>query len=274
MGAYEALWLGKGVSFKKLAEMFKGGALPSDLVLDADQQEQLAEFVMKRYAKAGMNGFGVCVNGMADYPPKLRHAQHPIEVFYYKGNLDFAWAPSVSVIGTRSVTREGLARTKKLAKHLVDDGYTIVSGLARGVDTAAHRTAIQEGGQTIAVLGTPLSETYPKENAALQREIAENHLLMSQVPVKFYSLAGFQRKRFFFPQRNITMSALSKATIIVEAGEASGTLVQAQAAFDQGRKLFILESCFKKGLSWPDRLAQKGAIRVGSYDDIKKNLGE
>jgi DNA processing protein len=140
------------------------------------------------------------------------------------------------------------------------------------VDTVAHETAIAEGGRTVAVIGTPLSHSYPKENIELQRRIAEEFLLISQVPVKRYERQDYRRNRLFFPERNVTMSALTEATIIVEAGETSGTLIQARAALHQGRKLFILDSCFRRGLSWPQKYADKGAIRVVDYDDIGQHL--
>jgi DNA processing protein len=176
------------------------------------------------------------------------------------------------VVGTRQPTPDGIARTRKLVKALVKDNFTIVSGLAAGVDTVAHETAIEEGGRTIAVIGTPLSHTYPRENAKLQSMIASEFLLISQVPVKRYERQDYRKNRLFFPERNITMSALTEATIIVEAGETSGTLIQARAALHQGRNLFILDNCFKKGLSWPQKFADKGAVRVVDYDDIRKHL--
>ena len=111
-----------------------------------------------------------------------------------------------------------------------------------------------------------------RENADLQRLIATEFLLLSQVPVCRYERQDYRRNRLFFPERNITMSALTEATVIVEAGETSGTLIQAKAALDQGRKLFILDSCFERGLSWPRRFAEKGAIRVSDYDEIKQHL--
>ena len=122
-------------------------------------------------------------------------------------------------------------------------------------------------------IGTPLSHAYPKENAGLQNDIAENFLVISQVPVKRYESQDYRRNRAFFPERNITMSALTEATIIVEAGETSGTLFQARAALQQGRRLFILDSCFRStALTWPEKFAQKGAIRVKDYDDVRRHL--
>jgi DNA processing protein len=156
---------------------------------------------------------------------------------------------------------------------LVADGYTIVSGLARGIDTVAHKTAIDAGGFTVAVLGTPITEHYPPENRDLQQFIADKHLVVSQVPIVRYSRQHVRANRYFFPERNVTMSALTEATIIVEAGETSGTLVQARHALKQKRKLFILDSCFQNpALTWPENFAKQGAIRVTDYEDIKKHL--
>jgi DNA processing protein len=216
--------------------------------------------------------YGVRVHGAGEYPQKLRDAAHPIELLYYQGWWDLAESRSVAVVGTRQPTPDGIARTQRLVKALVKDNFTIVSGLAAGVDTVAHETAIAEGGRTIAVIGTPLSHSYPRENAALQRKIATEYLLISQVPVKRYERQDYRKNRLFFPERNITMSALTEATIIVEAGETSGTLIQARAALHQGRKLFILDNCFQRGLSWPQKFADKGAVRVVYYDDIRKHL--
>ena len=183
---------------------------------------------------------------------------------------DLAASRSVAVVGTREPSQDGLSRTRRLVRELVKDGFTIVSGLAAGVDKMAHQTAIEEGGRTIAVIGTPLSHSYPKENSALQHHIAENYLIVSLVPLKRYEKQDYRSNRYFFPARNVTMSALTEATIIVEAGETSGILVQARAAIRQRRKLFVLDNCFHNpGLTWPTKLEAKGAIRVKEYDDIR-----
>lgn len=273
MGAYEALWDKPDTTFKKLSEKFAGrpDAVPSDFVSPTKAREY-ADFVQRRFREAEVTRFGVRVHGAGDYPQKLRDAAHPVELLYYQGWWDLAESRSVAVVGTRKPTSEGVVRTRKLVKALVKDDFTIISGLATGVDTVAHETAIAEGGRTIAVIGTPLSHSYPRENAELQRKIADDFLLISQVPVKRYERQDYRRNRMFFPERNITMSALTEATIIVEAGETSGTLIQARAALHQGRKLFILDSCFRKGLAWPQKFAEKGAIRVVDYDDIRKHL--
>lgn len=275
-GAYEALWDEQGASFKSIAARFAADndILPTDLV----PRTRAMEYANRAHAMlndAGVKRYGVRVNGTLDYPDRLRNADHPLELFTYQGWWELVDAPlSIAVVGTRNPTNEGLLRTRQLVKALIDDEVTIVSGLAQGVDTAAHAAAINHGGRTIAVLGTPLSLAYPKANAKLQQEIAERHLLISQVPVvRYFKQSNLANNNHFFPARNITMSALTDATIIVEAGETSGTLVQARHALKQGRKLFILESNFHRiGLEWPFKFEDRGAIRVTDYTDVRRHL--
>ena len=274
LGAYEALWDNPDASFKTISEKFaaRPGALPSDFV-PAKKAGEYADFVRERFRAAHIDRFGVRVHGAGEYPEKLRDAAHPVELIYYQGWWDLAESRCVAVVGSRKASDQGIARTRRLVRELVKENFTIVSGLAAGIDTAAHETAIETGGRTIAVIGTPLSDAYPRDNTELQRRIARDFLLISQVPVKRYATQDYRQNRLFFPERNITMSALTEATVIVEASETSGTRVQARAALQQGRKLFILDSCFRDPrVTWPHRLAEKGAIRVADYDDIRQRL--
>lgn len=276
LGAYESLWDAQGASFKSIANLFakQSGAIPSDFV-EPSRATSYANDVHARLKDAGVKSYGVRVNGAGDYPSRLRVADYPIELLYFQGWWDLVNSPrSVAVVGTRKASAEGLARTRRLVKALVQDEFTIVSGLAAGIDTAAHIAAIDFGGKTIAILGTPISKAYPSANEKLQSKLAQHHLLISQVPIKRYSNQKDPTKNnFFFPERNITMSALTEATIIVEAGETSGTLVQARHALKQGRKVFILESNFRNlQLKWPSMLEARGAIRVAEYGDIRRHL--
>lgn len=274
VGAYEALWSAHGATFKTLADRFRPypDAYPSMFVPPSDAVQR-ADEVLKVITERGLGAWGVRIHGAGEYPEKLRDAKYPVELLYYCGWWDLVETRSVAVVGTRKPSEEGIARTGKLARLLVRDNFTVVSGLATGVDTAAHTAAIEAGGNTIAVIGTPLTEVYPKENRELQERIAREFLLISQVPFLRYQAQHWKVNRLFFPERNATMSALTEATVIVEAGETSGTLVQARAALDQGRKLFILESCFNKGLRWPERFINQGAIRVREYEEIREHLG-
>ncbi|WP_206733963.1 DNA-processing protein DprA [Stenotrophomonas sp. MA5] len=275
MAAYESLWMGPNAWFASIANLFRDhpGMLPSELVpaLERDRVlQQLRDLLGDR-----MDEVGVRVHGSADYPDRLREADHPLEVFYYQGDWSLASSPGVAIVGTRNPTDEGAANAAKISRAMVREGFTVVSGLAKGIDRAAHMAAIEARGHTIAVIGTPLFDSYPKENAPLQRAIAEGHLLISQVPFLRYKNQHYKTNRLFFPARNVTMSALTRATIIVEAGETSGTLVQARAALNQGRQLFILESCFRRtDLTWPAKYEKQGAIRVKSVTDILSKLGK
>jgi len=274
LGAYEALWAREGAWFKSVAACFREhpGALPSDFV-SPQEVEKYSHLALRAIRGAGIERFGVRLHGAGDYPAKLRDAAHPVELLYFQGLWDLVHTRCVAVVGTRSPSAAGTRRASRLARLLARDGFTVVSGLARGIDTAAHRGAIAAGGYTIAVLGTPITEVYPPENRELQRQIAAQHLLVSQVPILRYGMQHVRARRLFFPERNATISALCEASVLVEAGETSGSLVQARQTLKQGRRLFILDNCFRiPSLTWPLRLLEKGAIRVRDYEEIKSHL--
>ena len=276
-GAYEALWTEAKASFRTIAEKFRErpGSIPSDFVSEALALTYAAQ-ARELLFRAGVERFGVRVHGGGEYPEALRAAEHPVELLYFQGWWDLVSSRCVAVVGTRQPSAEGQARSRSLTKKLVEDGFTVVSGLARGIDTIVHATALAEGGRTIAVLGTPLTIRYPRENGRLQERLAEEQLVISQVPVVRYEAAADPTaNRFFFVERNITMSALTEATIIVEAGETSGTLVQARHGLRQKRKVFILDSNFRNAsLTWPAKLEAQGAIRVRDYTEIHDHLAK
>lgn len=275
ISAYETLWL-KYRSVHQMAELFKkyNHQLPSRVAAkEKISKPDLEETKRTLRHKLPFTKYSALFFSDFEYPERLTVAKNPPEVIYYQGALDILSDKKiVSIVGARKPTKEGLIRAKKLAQLLVKEGFTIMSGLAEGIDTAAHSATLEAGGKTIAVIGTPLSEVYPKANEKLQQTIVQNHLLVSQVPFCFYSQQSWRENRFFFPERNIVMSALSNATIIVEASDTSGSLHQARAAIQQGRKLFILDSCFKKGYKWPDAYVKRGAHRVASGEEILREL--
>lgn len=173
----------------------------------------------------------------------------------------------VSIVGTRTPSKEGKELAEKTAEMLVRTGYAIVSGLARGIDTAAHNTAIGAGGQTIAVLGTPLDRTYPAENAQLQAEIMKRYLAVSQFPPGSPVAPGN------FVRRNRTMAVISDATVIVEAGKSSGTQHQGWEAIRLGRDLFVSELVMSdRGNMWAQKIAQYGAIKFTDPAEIIEYL--
>ena len=160
----------------------------------------------------------------------------------------------VSVVGTRNPSKEGAARARAFVTALVQHDIIVVSGLAEGIDTIAHQTAIDRDGRTIAVLGTPLSQTYPISNKALLKKIKTDHLAISQFP------EGYPSKRENFPQRNRTMALISDATVIVEASEKSGTRSQGWETLRLGRLLFLMENVASNpNLSWPKEMIEYGA---------------
>jgi DNA protecting protein DprA len=184
------------------------------------------------------------------------------------GDQTLLQRPVVSVVGTREVTEEGERRARRLARELAAAGVVVMSGLARGVDTAAHKGAIDASGSTIAVIGTPLQKASPIENADLQIEIATKHLLVSPFPENSPIFKGN------FPKRNRVMALLSDATVIVEASDTSGTLHQAAECLRQGRWLFILKSVIEDpSLSWPSRfLGEPRTVVVTKTEDILSRL--
>lgn len=274
IAAYEYLWT-QYPSVPKLAKLFSAfdHELPSVIAQEQNASPGIIEAVKYKIADLlPFRRFSALFYGDLEYPTTLRDAKNPIEVLYYQGNLDLLSSEAISVVGSRKPTDEGRRRARKIARLLVENDFTVMSGLATGIDTEAHQAAIEAGGRTISVIGTALNEVYPKENAELQRQIAKEFLLVTQVPFYQYSMQDYRRNRGFFPERNKTMSALSQATIIVEASETSGTLIQARAALQQGRKLFILKSCFDRGLEWPERFLKRGAIKIEDGSEILEQL--
>jgi DNA processing protein len=176
--------------------------------------------------------------------------------------------PRVSVVGSRKASEDALRRTHSLVRALVEHGMVVVSGLAEGVDTAAHQTALARGGRTIAVLGTPLDQFYPARNRALQERLMREELVISQFP----SGATVQPKNF--PIRNRTMALLCDATVIVDATEKSGTLHQGWEALRLGRLLLLMESVAADAeLSWPKEMIRYGA-QVLSRENLDVVLDE
>lgn len=183
---------------------------------------------------------------------------------FWSGDLSVLQAPAVSVVGSRNASQAGLARASRLAKELAQRGVVVVSGLAKGIDTAAHRAAIGAGGSTVAVVGTPLDRCYPAENARLQMEIYSEHLLISQFA------SGTRTYPSDFPKRNRLMSAVTDATVIVEASDTSGTLHQAAETLRLGRWLFIAQSMIDSpDITWPRKFLRDERCRpLTNIEDI------
>jgi DNA processing protein len=190
------------------------------------------------------------------------------DLLYAAGDTDLLRrGVRVAVIGTRRPSAPGLRRARKLAAELVGAGVTVVSGLAAGIDTAAHQAAMAAGGRTVAVLATPLDQTWPPANRALQHRIAAEHLALTACP------PGAAVTRASFPARNRLMALLSAATVIVEAGDASGALAQGWEALRLGRPLFVLKSLLDlPDLVWPRRMLHYGAQLAATTASITSQL--
>lgn len=219
--------------------------------------------------------FHVAVRGTTSWPEGIADSKRPTPVLYYCGDLDLLDTPRVSIVGSRKATRQGLARASRLARELAKAGVTVVSGLAAGIDSAAMRSAsntLVDGapGLLIGVIGTPIDECYPRQNADLQTYVANHGLLVSQVPFYRYSVQPFKTKRYYFPERNELMAAISLATVIVEASDTSGTLAQARACLHQKRPLFIMRSCVEnEAVSWPRKWVNRpGVFVLESTDQV------
>lgn len=187
---------------------------------------------------------------------------------YVKGSIQIPLPrPRVSIVGSRKASPEGLRDSATIAKKLVKKEVVIVSGLAEGIDTAAHEATIATGGRTIAVLGTPLNKTYPLKNFKLQQEIMYNHLAISQFPI------GYVTQPKDFVVRNRTMALISDATIIVEAQDTSGSLHQGWEALRLGRSLYIWKSIMNNNqVTWPQKMLQYGAMELSDPIDILESL--
>jgi DNA processing protein len=177
------------------------------------------------------------------------------EVLHFVGDSSLLrQGPRVAVVGSRRASADGLRRAAAITRALVQRDIIVVSGLAAGIDTAAHTTALEAGGRTIAVIGTPLDQSYPRENAGLQARLAREQLVVSQFA------PGTAVRPQNFPIRNRTMALLTDATVIVEAGEKSGTVNQGWEALRLGRLLFLLESvATDPALTWPTQMIHHGA---------------
>ncbi|MBV9819302.1 MAG: DNA-protecting protein DprA [Solirubrobacterales bacterium] len=199
------------------------------------------------------------------YPVNLRIVHDRPPVLFHRGELMPENERAVAVVGARRAGSSGLARARAIARELCAAGYVVVSGLAAGIDTAAHTAALAAGGRTLAVIGTGLDHCFPPENRELQDRIAREHALVSQFP------PDQGPRRWTFPQRNAVMSGLSRATVIVEASHTSGARIQARLALDHGRPVFLLESVLEQAWAREDR-ERPGVYVVGGCEEIVGHL--
>jgi DNA processing protein len=214
------------------------------------------------------HGIDILIEADAAYPRALREIHDPPGVLFVRGAIKPGDALAVGIVGTRHGTQYGLRQAERLAGGLARAGLTIISGLARGIDAAAHRGALAAGGRTIAVLASGVMNIYPPEHDKLAEEVLAHGALLSESPPRSAPLAGT------FPQRNRLISGLSLGVIVVEAAERSGALITARHAMEQGREVFAVpgnvDSRTSRGCH---QLIRDGAKLVESADDVLEELG-
>jgi DNA processing protein len=203
----------------------------------------------------------------AAYPPNLRQIFNAPPVLYVRGCLETRDEWAVAVVGTRRASVYGKEAARFISTGLARAGVTVVSGLARGIDTIAHRACLEAGGRTVAVLGSGLDIVYPQENVRLAAEIVERGALVSE-----YAL-GTRPEARNFPPRNRIISGLTLGTVVVEAGRSSGALITADFAAEQGREVFAVPgSIFARGSQGANSLLQQGAKIVCNISDVLEEL--
>ena len=207
--------------------------------------------------------------GDDDYPDMLSQVPGPPVALYVNGDVDALHLPSLAIVGSRNPTEGGRRNAHDFAQHLASGGFAITSGMAQGIDAAAHEGALDAGGKTIAFLGTGIDRVYPPGNRSLAHAIAERGTLVSEYPL------GSPPERWHFPERNRLISGLSLGTLVVEAARRSGSLITARLAAEQGREVFALPGSIHNPLSRGcHQLIRQGAKLVETADDILGELGQ
>jgi DNA processing protein len=243
-------------------------------LLDAPARESLRSGSARRLAQAEARrceALGVRIVGRDEpsYPPWLRRVYAPPPVLWVRGSLlPGEGEQAVAVVGSRAATGLGLAFARTLARDLSSCGLTVVSGLARGIDTAAHQGALDGGGRTVAVLGSGLGRLYPAENAALAAAVARDGAVVSEFPLDTGPWKGN------FPRRNRVIAGWARAVVVVEAGKRSGALSTARAALDEGREVMAVPGHpAQPAAEGTNGLLRDGAALVRGAADVLAELG-
>jgi DNA processing protein len=229
----------------------RDGAAQESLFDDSAGLRELAEREIADWEAAGLRLVTVLDDG---YPENLRGVHDRPPLLFVSGSLAPGDDRAVAVVGARRASPSGVAAARSLAQHLTRSGLTVVSGLAAGIDAAAHTGALAAGGRTLAVIGTGLNRSYPPKNAALQRRIAAECAVVSQ----FWPDAP--PTRHSFPIRNAVISGLSLATVVVESSQTGGSRLQARLALEQGRPVFLWHRLLEQ--PWAREFARRPGVRV------------
>ncbi|MBI3400253.1 MAG: DNA-protecting protein DprA [Acidobacteria bacterium] len=264
-------------SWREVAERLRAGAPPADILRQIadhrwpdqpDRIQTLRAGARDALAQAAAREIAPIAWSDASYPVALTTIVDPPPVLWARGCLGALSTPSVAIVGARAASPYGLTVAEHLAADLAGSGVTVVSGLARGVDSAAHRGALAGRGITIAVLGCGADIVYPPEHASLSRDIEQRGAIVSEL------VPGTPPLPPFFPQRNRIISGLSRAVVVIEAGEKSGSLITARCALEQGRDVLAVPGNVLSGRNrGAHGLLRDGAKIVESADDILEELG-
>ncbi|MBN1457278.1 MAG: DNA-processing protein DprA [Sedimentisphaerales bacterium] len=253
-----------GASAEQLTKIDRIGAKTAEAIVQSRETFDVS-------AELGLaEKLGVWIMNIEDdrYPPALRHIYDPPPVLYVKGTITRGDNLAFGIVGSRSCSTYGLEQASRFANLLANSGFTIVSGMARGIDTAAHRGALASGGRTIAVQGCGLAEVYPPESKDLFERISRNGAIISELPLSFVP----ESKNF--PARNRIIAGLSMAVMVVEAAHRSGALITAQAALDNGREVMALPGRIDSPLTaGTHELLKQGAKLVTCVEDVMETLG-
>jgi DNA processing protein len=264
-GGLDRLWRGELAEVSKVARE----SLPilvRGLETDADHAFDRVDAELDVAQKVGATLLTVLDDA---YPANLRLIPNlPPFLFMLGGPITQADAYSVAVVGTRDATEQGLERAAQMARKLVEKNVTVVSGLAKGIDTAALDATIAAGGRTIGVIGTGITKSYPRENSDLQRQVAEHGAVVSQ----FWPSSG--PATWTFPRRNVVMSGVSQGTVVIEASSTSGAKMQARLALEHGKLVFLVSSLVMKE-EWAQKyVATRGATVVERAEEVIAKLAQ
>jgi DNA processing protein len=259
-------------SFSSLTKAFFSNY--SDLIKSGLNLKTVSSFIKKRkdfdiervLNQIKREEIKVCIFSDYDYPKLLKNIYNPPPLFYYKGNLNIDWDYSLSVVGSRKMTSYGEKVITKFIPILIQNNIAIISGLAIGIDSMAHKISLDNNGKTIAILGSGLNyyNIYPACNRDLVDKIIKNNgLVISEFPLNTPAFP------YNFPQRNRIIAGLSKATLIIEANQKSGSLITAKYALEEGREvLSIPADIFNEVYNGNNELIKEGAAVVNKIDDI------
>jgi len=257
----DTLW--QGVILEKSAAAQRSRPVLRRGLQDRAAQADRVEEELAAAARAGARLVTVLDQ---EYPANLRLIPNLPPFLFIHGELAEADARSVAVVGTRDASPDGIRRAGRMSRLLAEQGVTVISGLAKGIDTAAHRAALDAEGRTIAVLGTGITKCYPSQNRELAEEITRAGALVSQ----FWPTRPPGKDTF--PRRNVVTSGLSQGTVVIEASSTSGAKMQARLALEHGKKVFLLHSLATKQPWARDYIARRGAIEVADVDEVVKHL--